>query len=159
MKQVKVLFVCMGNICRSPTAHGVFQSMVDAESLDEQILIDSAGLHSFHVGNSPDLRSQAAARGHGVDLSHLSARQFFPSDFMDFDFLLAMDQSNYSDMQRLQPVRPRGQLFMMLEYSNKYDQSEIPDPYYGNDGFELVYDMVADSCTGLLKTIRQKNNI
>ena len=159
MKQVKVLFVCMGNICRSPTAHGVFQSLVDAESLGEKISIDSAGLHSFHAGNPPDLRSQATARAHGVDLSDLSARQFSPADFMDFDFLLAMDQSNYSGMQRLQPVSPRGQLFMMLEYANKYDQVEIPDPYYGDDGFELVYDMVADACTGLLQTIRQQNNI
>jgi protein-tyrosine phosphatase len=159
MKPVKVLFVCMGNICRSPTAQGIFKSMVDAESLGEKVLTDSAGLHSFHVGSSPDLRSQATARAHGVDLAHLSARQLLPSDFMDFDFLLAMDQSNYSGMQRLQPVNPRGQLFMMLEYANKYDQVEIPDPYYGDDGFELVYDMVADACTGLLQTIRQQNNI
>ncbi|MFT5598530.1 MAG: protein-tyrosine phosphatase [Chitinophagales bacterium] len=77
MKQVKVLFVCMGNICRSPTAQGVFQSLVDVEGLAEKILINSAGLHSFHIKNSPDLRSQATARGHGVELSHLSARQFF----------------------------------------------------------------------------------
>jgi protein-tyrosine phosphatase len=159
MKQVKVLFVCMGNICRSPTAHGVFQSLVDAECLDEKILIDSAGLVSFHVGNSPDLRSQAAARGHGVELSHLSARQFVSADFVSFDFLVAMDESNYSGMQRLQPENPRGQLSMMLEHSSKYDQTEIPDPYYGDDGFELVYDMVADACAGLLATIRQQNNI
>lgn len=159
MKQVKVLFVCMGNICRSPTAHGVFQSLVDAENLGEKILVDSAGLHSFHVGNPPDLRSQAAARGHGVELSQLSARQFVSADFLKFDILLAMDESNYSGMQRLQPEISPGQLSMMLEYSGKYDQTEIPDPYYGDDGFELVYDMVADACDGLLKTIRQQNNI
>lgn len=159
MKQLKVLFVCMGNICRSPTAHGVFQSLVDVEGLAEKILIDSAGLHSFHAGNSPDLRSQAVARGHGVELSHFSARQFVAADFMDFDFLLAMDGSNYSGMRHLQPERPRGQISMILEYSSKYDQAEVPDPYYGDDGFELVYDMVADACAGLLKTIRQQNNI
>jgi protein-tyrosine phosphatase len=159
MKEVKVLFVCMGNICRSPTAHGVFQSLVDAASLSEKILIDSAGLHSFHVGNPPDLRSQTVARGHGVELSHLVARQFVSADFMNFDFLLAMDESNYSGMQRLLPKSPRGQLSMMLEYSSKYDQTEIPDPYYGDDGFELVYDMVTDACAGLLKTIQQQNNI
>jgi protein-tyrosine phosphatase len=158
-EQVKVLFVCMGNICRSPTAHGVFQSLVDAESLSEDILVDSAGLHSFHVGNPPDLRSQAAARGHGVELSHLRARQFVSADFMDFDFLLAMDESNYSGMQRLQPESPRGRLSMMLEHSSKYGRTEIPDPYYGDDGFELVYDMAANACAGLLATIRQQNNI
>ena len=159
MRPVGVLFVCLGNICRSPTAHGVFQSLVDAESLGEEIVVDSAGLHSFHVGNPPDLRSQAAARGHGVELSHLSARQLVSADFLDFDFLLAMDKSNFSGMQRLQPENPRGQVSMMLEYSSQYDLTEIPDPYYGDDGFELVYDMVADACAGLLKTIRQQNNI
>jgi protein-tyrosine phosphatase len=159
MKQVKVLFVCMGNICRSPTAHGVFQSLVDAECLGEKILIDSAGLVSFHVGNPPDLRSQMEARRHGVELSHLNARQFVSDDFMSFDFLLAMDESNYCGMQRLQPKSPRGQLSMMLEYSSKYNQTEIPDPYYGDDGFELVYDMVADACAGLLATIHQQKNI
>lgn len=159
IKEVKVLFVCLGNICRSPTAHGVFQSLVDAEGLGEIIFVDSAGLHSFHVGSPPDLRSQAAARGHGVELSHLRARQFVSNDFLDFDFLLAMDESNYSGMQRLQPDNARGQLSMMLEYSSKHDATEIPDPYYGDDGFELVYDMVADACTGLLKIIRQQNNI
>lgn len=159
MKKVKVLFVCMGNICRSPTAQGIFQSLVDAASLGEKILVDSAGLHSFHVGNPPDLRSQAAARGHGVELSHLSARKFVSADFMDFDFLLAMDESNYSGMQRLKPENPRGQISMMLDYSSRYDCSEIPDPYYGDDGFELVYDMVADACAGLLKNIRQQHKI
>lgn len=159
IKEVKVLFVCMGNICRSPTAHGVFQSMVDAQDLNKKILVDSAGLVSFHVGNPPDLRSQAAAREHNVELSHLRARQFVSTDFMDFDFLLAMDESNYSRIQRLQPENPRGQLSMMLEHSSQYDRPEIPDPYYGDDGFELVYDMIADACSGLLKTIRQQNNI
>ncbi len=158
-KRVKVLFVCMGNICRSPTAQGVFQSLVDAESLGDNILVDSAGLHSFHVGSPPDLRSQAAARGHGVELSHLSTRQFVSADFLKFDFLLAMDESNYSGMKRLQPENPSGRLSMMLEYSSRYDRIEIPDPYYGDDGFELVYDMVADACAGLLKAIRQENSI
>jgi protein-tyrosine phosphatase len=158
-KQVKVLFVCMGNICRSPTAQGVFQSLVDAEDLGRKIIIDSAGLHSFHVGDSPDLRSQATARKQGVELSNLSARQFVSADFMNFDFLLAMDESNFAGMQRLQPEHPRGQLSMMLEYSSQYKQVEIPDPYFGDDGFELVFDMIRDACAGLLKTIRQKNNL
>ena len=155
-KQVKVLFVCLGNICRSPTAHGVFQSLVDDEGLGKQILVDSAGTHSYHVGNPPDLRSQAAAHGQGVDLSKLSARQFISADFLTFDFLLAMDQSNYSNMQLVQPKAPHAKLAMMLEYSDKYSQLEVPDPYYGDDGFELVFDMIADASAGLLSVIRKQ---
>ncbi|MFT6373213.1 MAG: protein-tyrosine phosphatase [Gammaproteobacteria bacterium] len=157
--KINVLFVCMGNICRSPTAQGVFQSLVNAEGLDGKFIIDSAGLHNFHVGNSPDLRSQGTARKHGVELSNLSARQFVPADFMNFDFLLAMDESNFTGMQQLQPEHPRGQLSMMLEYSSQYEQIEIPDPYYGDDGFELVFDMVRDACAGLLKNIQKQNNL
>jgi protein-tyrosine phosphatase len=158
MDQVKVLFVCMGNICRSPTAQGVFQSLVNAEGLGGKVIIDSAGLHNSHSGDSPDLRSQSTARKHGVELANLRARQFLSEDFMNFDFLLAMDESNFAGMQRLEPEQPRAQLSMMLEYSSQYNQSEVPDPYYGDDGFERVFDMIRDACTGLLKTIRQQHN-
>jgi len=157
--QVKVLFVCMGNICRSPTAQGVFQSLVNAEGLAGKVIIDSAGLHNFHVGNSPDLRSQDTARKHGVELASQSARQFVPLDFMNFDYLLAMDKSNFTGMQRLQPEQPRAQLSMILEYSGQYEQVEVPDPYYGDDGFEPVFDMIRDACIGLLKAIRQHHNL
>jgi protein-tyrosine phosphatase len=158
-KQVKVLFVCMGNICRSPTAHGVFQSLVDVQGLGKQILVDSAGTHSYHKGSQPDLRSQAVARGHDVELSKLRARQIISEDFLKFDFILAMDQSNYSNMQRLQPEGSPAKLAMMLEYSEKYSQLEIPDPYYGDDGFELVFDMTDDASAGLLRKIRDQYSI
>ena len=97
-QSIKVLFVCMGNICRSPTAHGVFQALVDEQGLSEQILVDSAGTHSYHIGSSPDSRSQSTALYRGVDLSGLRARQFEPDDFVEFDYLVAMDNANRSNM-------------------------------------------------------------
>jgi protein-tyrosine phosphatase len=158
-KPIQVLFVCMGNICRSPTAHGVFKALVDDQGLSDQILVDSAGTHSFHAGNPPDLRSQAAALSHGVNLSKLKARALVVEDFLNFDFLIAMDRANYARMQSMQPENSPAQLAMMLEYSNEYSQHEVPDPYYGDDGFDLVFDMITDASTGLLKTIRQQYSI
>lgn len=158
-RRLSVLFVCMGNICRSPTAHGVFQALVDEQGLSEHIFVDSAGTHSYHLGSSPDLRSQTTARGHDVELSHLSARQFIANDFLEFDFLLAMDRSNNTNMLRLQPEQPKAKLAMLLAYSEKYSQLEIPDPYYGDDGFERVFDMIADASAGLLRAIRNQYSI
>ena len=154
--KVAVLFVCMGNICRSPTAHGVFQAMVDEQGLGERIMVDSAGTHGYHIGSPPDTRSQHSARLRGVDLSALQARQFESEDFLDFDFLLAMDHSNLSHMSSLRPERARARLDLMLEYSEKFKQTEVPDPYFGNDGFELVFDMISDASAGLLRHIRQQ---
>jgi protein-tyrosine phosphatase len=159
IEPVKVLFVCMGNICRSPTAHGVFQSMVDEQSLSDRILVDSAGTHSYHIGSPPDIRSQGTAQSRGIDLSGLSARQFSSDDFLDFDYLLAMDHSNLSIMSSLRPDEPRARLDLMLDYSDKYKQKEVPDPYFGNDGFELVFEMISDASTGLLGHIRQHHSI
>jgi len=157
-KQVKVLFVCMGNICRSPTAHGVFQALVDEQGLDQQILVDSAGTHSYHIGSPPDPRSQATARSRGIDLSGLRARQFQSDDFVDFDFLIAMDRSNLSNMAALNPGKGQAQLALMLEYSTTYSQSEVPDPYFGEGGFDQVFEMIADASKGLLDHIRRQYN-
>jgi protein-tyrosine phosphatase len=154
--RVAVLFVCMGNICRSPTAHGVFQAMVDEQGLDDRIMVDSAGTHSYHIGSPADMRSQDIARSRGVDLTRLRARQFESDDFVDFDFLLPMDHSNLSNMLSLRPDSARGRLELMLDYSDKYKQQEVPDPYFGSDGFELVFDMISDASAGLLKHIRQQ---
>ena len=156
MDKVKVLFVCMGNICRSPTAHGVFQAMVDEQGLDDRIMVDSAGTHSYHIGSPPDMRSQDIARSRGVDLTALRARQFESDDFVDFDFLLPMDHSNLSNMLSLRPDSARARLELMLDYSDKYKQKEVPDPYFGSGGFELVFDMISDASAGLLKHIRQQ---
>ncbi len=154
---VKVLFVCMGNICRSPTAHGVFQAIVDEEGLGDAILVDSAGTHSYHVGSPPDSRSQATAQARGLDLSGLRARRFVSSDFIEFDYLLGMDQGNIADMHAIRPDDARARLQFMLEYSDRYQQKEVPDPYYSDEGFDLVFDMVDDASRGLLRHIRAQH--
>lgn len=156
---VRVLFVCMGNICRSPTAHGVFQALIDRENLNGAIEVDSAGTHSYHVGGSPDPRSQATARSRGVDLSGLRARRFVSGDYDDFDYLLAMDKGNLADMNALRPPNAHNRAELMLGYSKRFDEREIPDPYYGNEGFELVYDMIEDAARGLLRHIRDKHRL
>jgi len=156
---VKILFVCMGNICRSPTAHGLFQRLVDEQGLGRRILVDSAGTHSYHVGNPPDSRSQATARQRGVDLSGLRARRFVSSDFVEFDYLLGMDSGNIADMHAIRPEQARARLQLMLEYSKRFSEREVPDPYFGNDGFELVFDMIDDASRGLLEHIRKEHAI
>ncbi len=156
MKQVKVLFVCMGNICRSPTAHGVFQALVDKHDLGDRILVDSAGTHSYHIGSTPDPRSQHTARSRGVDLSRLRARQFRSENFFNFDYLIAMDLSNFSQMAAIKPDEPRARLDLMLDYSKRYDAKEVPDPYFGDDGFDLVFDMVSEASEGFLRHIRDR---
>ncbi len=158
MEKVKVLFVCMGNICRSPTAHGVFEHLVHSQGLAERILIDSAGTHAYHVGKSPDQRSQAAAKGRGLDLSGQRARQVDVLDFERFDYILAMDRANLHDLQALvqAPQRERVQLFM--QFATRWNVDEVPDPYYGgNSGFERVLDMVEDAAAGLLEHIRRNH--
>jgi len=158
-KQIKVLFVCMGNICRSPTAHGVFQAMVDEQGFSDRILVDSAGTHSYHIGSPPDIRSQDTAQSHGLDLTGLEARQFEPDDFHNFDFLLAMDYSNLSIMSSMQTDGARARLDLMLDYSEKFKQREVPDPYFGEEGFELVFDMISDASAGLLRHIKQQYSL
>ena len=159
MKPVRVLFVCMGNICRSPTAHGVFQALVEEQGLGGSIRVDSAGTHSYHVGSAPDPRSQATARARGVDLSGLCARRFVSEDFLDFDYLLAMDRGNLADMLAIKPENASARAELMLDYAADSRAREIPDPYYGNDGFELVYEMIADASRGLLQQIRERHGI
>jgi len=156
---VKVLFVCMGNICRSPTAHGVFQSLVDEQGLGGSIQVDSAGTHSYHIGSPPDLRSQAMAQSRGVDLAGLRARRFVSTDFTEFDYLLGMDHTNLADMLALKPDATGARVKLMLEYSDRFEQQEIPDPYFGEDGFDLVFDMIDDAARGLLRDIRSQHGI
>ncbi len=157
MKPVKVLFVCMGNICRSPTAHGLFQALVDKHQLGASIQVDSAGTHSYHVGSPPDSRSQATARQHGVDLSGLRARRFVSADFNEYDYLLGMEQANIADMRAIKPDAATANLQLMLEYSGRFKQVEVPDPYFGDDGFDLVFDMIDDASRGLLQHIRSQH--
>jgi protein-tyrosine phosphatase len=156
---IKVLFVCMGNICRSPTAHGIFQKLVDEQDLGDSIQVDSAGTHSYHTGNKPDARSQATAKERGVDLSGLRARRFVSDDFREFDYVIGMDQDNIAHMQAIRPDGASSQAELMLHYSNQYTRPDVPDPYFGNDGFDLVFDMIDDASRGLLRHIRNQHKL
>nr|WP_324259012.1 low molecular weight protein-tyrosine-phosphatase [Cellvibrio fontiphilus] len=153
----KVLFVCLGNICRSPTADGIFRELVLNAGLDQKITVDSAGTGDWHIGKAPDSRTVAAARKRGYDLSVLRARQVKASDFDEFDYVLAMDKANLADLQRIKPEHFAGHLGLFLEFGNRSDYREVPDPYYGGaDGFELVLDLVEAAAEGLLSHIRQR---
>ncbi len=155
---VKVLFVCLGNICRSPTADGIFRRLVADAGLQEHILVDSAGTGDWHIGKAPDSRAVAAAKKRGYDLSQLRARQVSSTDFGEFDYVLAMDKSNLMDLQRLKPSTYRGHLGLFLGFGERGDYREVPDPYYGEgDAFELVLDLVEDAAQGLLQHIRQRD--
>lgn len=155
-QQVTVLMVCLGNICRSPTAHGVFESLIAQQDLDSHILVDSAGTAAYHIGNPPDERSVVAARSRGYELSHLRARQVQPEDFYQFDYILAMDKENLRNLRKVQPQDASAQVRMFLEFGQT-TVSEVPDPYYGGTaGFEQVLDLVENASTGLLMHIRKE---
>lgn len=153
---VKVLFVCMGNICRSPTAQGVFRKLVSDAGLDGQINTDSAGTHAYHVGNSPDRRAQETAERRGVDLSDLVARRVTAEDFAAFDYVLAMDQDNLFALKDICPAGMTERLYLFMDFAPDLPASEVPDPYYGGPaGFERVFDLVEAASTGLLAHIQQ----
>lgn len=151
---VRVLFVCLGNICRSPTAHGVFDAQVRADNLQHRIVTDSCGTGDWHVNNPPDARAMAAAAQQGYDLSGLRARQVSAQDFYQFDYILAMDEQNLIDLRRLKPEGFTGHLGLFLEFSDDAGVTEVPDPYYsGSDGFAEVLKLVESASTGLLRAI------
>ena len=158
MKKIGVLFVCMGNICRSPSAEGVFRKLVQEHALDQHIDIDSAGTHAYHIGEPPDQRSQAAARQRNIDLSGIRGRQFSRDDFHRFDYVLAMDKSNLSDIRALHQGDGKAEIALFLEYARQYPDTEVPDPYYGGArGFEQVLDLIEDASTGLLEHIKRRH--
>ena len=151
---VRVLFVCMGNICRSPTAEAVFRQLVAREGAGA-IAIDSAGTHDYHVGDPPDPRSQAAARRRGVEMGELRARHLTPEDFDAFDYVLAMDERNLADARAIAPATYRARLRLFLEFAPDLGRREVPDPYYGGAaGFEDVLDLAEAASRGLLKELR-----
>ncbi len=146
----------MGNICRSPTAEGVFRQRVREAGLEERIHIDSAGTHDYHVGASPDARARETAARRGYDLSGLIGRQVDARDFAEFDFILAMDRDNLLALESHCPSEHRHKLRLYLSFSRGHPGLEVPDPYYGGGrGFERVLDMVEDAADGLLETIRR----
>jgi protein-tyrosine phosphatase len=154
---VKVLFVCMGNICRSPTAEGVFTQLVKQHELSDQIYIDSAGTHDYNLGKPPDSRSQVAALKRGIDLSGLRARLVTKADLTEFDYVLAMDRANLKSLQSLCPPGQEHKLHLFLNFAPELDTREVPDPYEGgHSGFQHVLDLVEAASTGLLAEIRQR---
>jgi protein-tyrosine phosphatase len=159
MKQYSVLFVCMGNICRSPTADGVFRHKVQQHGLQELVVVDSAGTHNYHPGSPPDSRSQEHAARRGYDLSDLRARQITDADFERFDLILAMDWDNLALIQDICPPKHQKKVRRMTEFCLNMDSPVVPDPY--NDGpsaFELVLDLVEDASDGLIRHVQRVGN-
>jgi protein-tyrosine phosphatase len=153
-ERVNVLFVCMGNICRSPTAQGVFRDMVDKQGLSEYISTDSAGTIDYHTGSQPDRRARETAVKRGLDLSDLRARMVTSDDFERFDYVLAMDQANYSDLEAICPPGREERLYLFLDFAPDQPIREVPDPYYGGiTGFDRVFDLVEEASRGLLEKI------
>ena len=154
---MKILFVCMGNICRSPTAHGVFEQLVRETSYTDRIVIDSAGTHAYHVGEAPDTRSQQHAKQRGYRLDHLRARQITVDDFEIFDLILVMDWENLALTEQLAPAHHRRKIKRLTEFCRKHSSTVVPDPYYkGSEGFEEVLDIVEDACEGLLEFTKNR---
>ena len=155
-ESVSVLFVCLGNICRSPSAEGVFRQVVENAGLTGKVRIDSCGTGDWHLGKSPDTRSQAAAASWGIDISGLRARQFRESDLAEFDYVLVMDKQNLADIQDIRARSGGTSPELFLNYGHSL-QKEVPDPYYGGDqGFEVVLDLIQEASEGLLTKLRER---
>lgn len=157
---VRVLFVCLGNICRSPTAEGIFRDMVRARGLAGRIQHDSCGTGDWHVGDPPDTRAQAEARRRGIDISDLRGRQIKKQDFAQFDYVLAMDDDNHGDLRRLCPSEYGDRVHRAVAFAPEMGATHVPDPYYGGaQGFAGVYDLLTAVCEGLLKRIEDEHGI
>ena len=149
----------MGNICRSPTAHGVFEQYIKEAGLDHQVRIDSAGTHAYHIGEAPDQRSQAHAFKRGYDLSTQKARQLHPNDFEHYQLILVMDWENLALTQAQCPPQQKHKVRRLTEFCKTIDATVVPDPYYkGEEGFEEVLDLVEDASDGLLDYVKQQLN-
>jgi protein-tyrosine phosphatase len=149
MKSIKVLFVCMGNICRSPTAEGVFNKLLDDLGTTNRFVVDSAGTHAYHVGESPDARAQQTARSRGVNLANIRARKVAHSDFEAFDYILAMDSDNHQILLDSSPEAHRHKIKLFLDFAHDRSEKDVPDPYYGGqNGFEHVFDLVEEAAKG-----------
>ena len=154
---MKILFVCLGNICRSPTAEGVLRHLAEQEAPRLALDIDSAGTADYHIGAPPDLRSQRAALRRGIDLSGLRARQVTQDDFARFDLILAMDRDNLRELQAMKPPHSRAVLKLFMEYAPELNLHDVPDPYYRDAGaFEEVLDLTGAASRGLLASLQHR---
>lgn len=155
MTTFRVLLVCMGNICRSPTAEGVLRQFIKKNGLGDRVEVDSAGTHGYHVGEAPDQRTQRAASARGYNLSQQRARKVAYQDLEYFDLILAMDKTNLENLKRMAPPEAHERIKLFMEYSRNFDDDEVPDPYYGlGHGFDLVLDMVEDAAQGLVDELK-----
>ena len=153
----RVLMVCMGNICRSPTAEGVLRKYIQNNNLGDVVEVDSAGTHGYHVGEAPDSRTQRAAAARGYNLSQLRARKVARQDVDYFDLILAMDKSNLDNLRRMAPPEAHQRIKLFMDFSRNFGDDEVPDPYYGlGHGFDLVLDMVEDAAQGLIDDLKKK---
>lgn len=155
----RVLFICMGNICRSPSAEGVFRQLLSKTGYSDRLQVDSAGTHDYHVGCAPDARARKAAARRGIDIEGLRARCVSVADFDSFDYILAMDAENLASLEALRPKGSRAKLSLLMDYAppGARHPQEVPDPYYGGpQGFETVLDMLQAGCDGLLQEILRK---
>jgi protein-tyrosine phosphatase len=156
-KKPRVLFVCMGNICRSPTAEGMFRKILADAGLSEAIDVDSAGTHAYHIGEQPDRRTLTAAAKRGIDISWRRGRQVARRDFDEFDLVLAMDRENHRDLIAIAGPKADGKLHLFLDFAPEAKQREVPDPYFGGaDGFEAVLDLVEAGGHGLLRELKKR---
>ena len=151
---INILVVCMGNICRSPSAEGFFANALEQSVHRDQVSHDSAGTHGYHVNHAPDSRAVETASGFGVDIGDLRARKVKPEDFYNYDLIVAMDHSNFADLQRIQPKDSTATIRMMMDYHPEGNPDEVPDPYYGGiDGFVYMCELLKSATAGLLKNI------
>ena len=154
---MKLLVVCLGNICRSPMAEGVFRHMVRQSGLDEVVRVASAGTHAFHLGEAPDKRAQAAASRRGYEIGDLRAAKVREKDIDDYDMVLAMDWDNLSFLQQLAPKGSHHKLQLLMRFATEHETATIADPYYGNvQGFEQALDYIEDACNGLLELAKRR---
>jgi protein-tyrosine phosphatase len=155
MKPIAVCFVCLGNICRSPTAEGVMRHQLSEARLSDRVIVDSAGTGNWHIGEAPDERAQLAARGRGYDLSQLRGRQIGAADFERFDLLIAMDDANVTALNRICPPVYRDKIRLLMEFAPQGDARVVADPYFGGaSGFETVLDQCEAACRGLITALR-----
>jgi protein-tyrosine phosphatase len=151
MAKHRLLFVCLGNICRSPMAEGVFRRIAEEEGVAHLFEIDSAGLGDWHIGQAPDRRAQGAARRRGIDISGQSARQIARADYARFDLLLAMDSSNFEELVQLAPKDARHKIRRFLDFAPHAGTKDVPDPFYGErEGFDHALDLIEEAARGLL---------